>query len=111
MLIWVPIALSIGLIGASLRMWMDFSQRIRQLNGETAHTRSLVESHTESLAAAKEKADSYKNENMALLRERDDLEGRVHELRQQLTALEERRERTHPSSHRIDKSDDEEDII
>ena len=111
MLVWVPVALSVGLIGASLRMWTDFSQRIRQLNGETAHTRSLVESHTEALAATKVKADGYKNENMALLRERDDLEGQVHELRQQLTALEERLERTRPSSRRVDTSDTDDDIF
>lgn len=111
MMIWIPIFLSLGLIGACVRMWMEFSQRVRKLNSETEHTRSLVQSHNEVLAAAKAKVDEYKTENLTLQRERDDLEGEVQEMRQKLTALEERQERTHPANRRIDKSDGGEDLF
>jgi len=110
-MIWIPIVLSLGLAGACLRIWMEFSQRIRKLNSDTAHTRSMVESYTEALTEAKAKVEAYRTEYLKLQRERDDLEIDVHEARETLTGLEERLERTHPSSRRIDKSDDGDDIF
>ncbi|MFC1526380.1 hypothetical protein ACFL6X_06175 [Candidatus Latescibacterota bacterium] len=108
MIVWVLVVVSIGLLAASLRMWLEFTQRIRQLDVESASTRSLVQSHQGSLAAAKAKIDTIKAEYESLLSERSTLDTKVREHRQQLTALEERRERSHPSHRRVDMDDEEE---
>ena len=108
MLFWVFVAAGIGMLAACMRMWLEFGQRQRQLYAETAHARSLIDNHKETLALTQAKIDQIKTDSEALLKERIDMESEVQEKRATLTALEERLERTRPARFRIDKNDDNE---
>lgn len=105
--VWVFVAVGIGLLAASLRMWLEFTQRARQLNNETAHARSLIDNHKEALAMVQGKIGDLKSETEELLKERTDVEAEVQEKRSALTALEERLERSRPARFRVDKSSDD----
>jgi len=109
MIIWVFVAVGIGLLAASLRMWLEFTQRTRQLNNETAHARSLIENHKETLDMTQAKIDGLKDETELLLKEKETLETQVQDGRAKLTTVEERLEKTRPARFRVEKDDDDDD--
>ena len=104
MIAGVTFAAALGLLAMCIRMWMEFGQRARQLQGESAHNTRLIEEHTEKLKSVRSRIDEAKEEMESLLAERGKLESDVMAQRDQLTELEERMERTRPKSHRVDKA-------
>ncbi len=111
MVVWVFLAIGLGLIGACVKMWMEFGQRSRQLMGETTHARSLIDNHKETLEMVQAKTNELKEASELLLKERAAVESEVQDGRAKLTALEERLERARPSKFRVDKEADGEDLF
>lgn len=91
-----------ALLGVTLRQWLEYGQRQRQLAAELHRLRRLIEDHTEKLERVKAGTTSLENETKVLIDRRESLNAQVVEQREKLTDLEERLERIRPKSHRID---------
>ena len=105
------LVVGIALLAVSMRMWLEFTQRTRQLTSETAQAKSLMENHSARLQQMKSRIEDLKSETENLWNERSELERRVQESRSTLTQLEERFERRHPASLRVDRDDEDEDLF
>lgn len=109
---WIFIGVAVALLGVTLRQWLEYGQRQRQLAAELHRLRSLIEDHTEKLERVRASTTSLENETKTLTNRREDLKAQVLVQRETLTDLEERLERVRPKSHRIDnKSRDGEDEL
>ncbi|MBT4100668.1 MAG: hypothetical protein HOM68_12795 [Gemmatimonadetes bacterium] len=111
MIIWVFLGVGIALLGVSVKMWVEFGQRSRQLMSETAHARSLIDNHKETLEMVEAKIKELKAETELLLKEREAVEGEVQDGRAKLTAVEERLERAKPAKFRVDKDGAAEELF
>ena len=108
MIIAITFVTTLGLLALCIHMWAEFSQRRRQLQGESVHNTRLIENHTAKLKSVRSEIDEVKEEMESLVAERAKLESTVIEQREQVTQLEVRLERTRPKSRRVDKADEDE---
>jgi len=111
MIFWFLLAIIVALVAATLRMWSDFARRAQEMRAEIERARGLIESHTEELTTARARIGQLDEALGVLMQERDKLERSVEERRAELTALEERLERTRPKSRRVDKYADGDEIF
>jgi hypothetical protein len=101
---WIFIAIAVLLLGATLRMWLEYGQRQRQLTAELHRLGSLIEAHTKRAESIRSVTSNLEQETNTHIARRDELQAQVMADRAKLTALEERLERTRPKSHRIDNN-------
>lgn len=96
---WILLGMAVLLAAASLKMWLDFGQRQRQLRAEMQRLRGLVDSNTQRMAAIRDRTSDLASETKTLISRREELHVRVLLERDRLTELEERLERVRPKSH------------
>ncbi len=101
---WIFVAISVLLLGATLRMWLEYGQRQRQFVAEMHRLRSLIEGHTQRTATVRTVTKNIERETKALIERRTELQAKVLEDRTKLTEMEERLERARPKSHRIENN-------
>ena len=104
MTLWIFIAVSILLLGGTLRLRLEFGQRQRQLQAELHRLRSRIEGHTQRTETIRNLTADLEAETKTLAARRDELKAKVLEDRVKLTGLEERLERVRPKSHRIENN-------
>lgn len=102
MILWLPLAVAVSLVAATLRTWVDFTRHAERLRAEIEHARQLIESHTDELTTVREETLQLDAESGVLMQKRDQLERSVAERRAEVAKLEERLERARPRSRRVD---------
>lgn len=112
MIVWVFIGAAVLLLGATLRIWLDFSQRQRHLASEVSRLRHIIDGHNEALVSTRGRTKDLDSDTQALIQRREALHSEVITAREALTSLEERLEKVKPKSHRVDnKRDDDGDDL
>ena len=107
---YVFLGAAVLLLGAALRIWLEFGQRSRHLSTEVSRLRKLANDHADSLASIKNRIKETERETEQFIRRREELHAAVLEKREVLTQLEEKLERVKPKSHRVDnKTESSED--
>ncbi|MDA0336451.1 MAG: hypothetical protein O2782_14905 [bacterium] len=101
---WIFVAVSVLLLGATLRMWLEYGQRQRQLVAELHRLRGLIKAHSQRVETVRTITQNIERETKTLIERRTELQTRVLEDRTKLTEMEEHLERVRPKSHRIDNS-------
>ncbi len=101
---WIFVAISVLLLGATLRMWLEYGQRQRQLVAELHRLRGLIEGHTQRTETIRALTQNIERETKTLIERRTELQAKVLEDRTKLTDMEERLERVRPKSHRIENN-------
>ena len=108
---WIALALALALLGLTVHVWMDLSQKSRRLRAEIDHLQQVVDGHNDELTLVRRRMERQKEETTGLLQERSQLETQVLDQRRAVTNLEERLERARPKSRRVDKSDDDDELF
>lgn len=111
---WIFIAVGVLLLGVTLRMWLEFGQRQRQLATELHRLRGLIETHTQRTETIRARTGELTEETERLVTRREELHAAVLSEREKLAQLEERLERVRPKSHQVDnnpKDDTKDDWI
>jgi chromosome segregation ATPase len=112
MIAWAFIGAAVLLLGATLRIWLDFGQRQRHLASEVSRLRHIISGHNEALATTRGRTKDLDSDTQALIQKREALHSEVIKAREALTSLEERLEKVKPKSHRVDNTrDDGEDDL
>ncbi len=102
MMPWVAIAAAVLLMGVTLRMWLEFGRRQRQLAAEIHRLKGVVETNIDRTASIKVRIEELEKETNILISRRENLHAEVLQAREKLTELEERLERVKPASRRVD---------
>jgi hypothetical protein len=95
------LAVAVLLFGVAGQMWLDFERRKRQLADQVQGLRESVDTRKQGRNAILASTTDLKRKTKRLS-QRDELQEKVLKDRETLTAKEQRLERAHPKSHRID---------
>ena len=96
------LAVAVLLFGVAGQMWLDFERCKRQLADQVQGLRESVDTRKQGRNAILASTTDLKRKTKRLLSQRDELQEKVLKDRETLTAKEQRLERAHPKSHRID---------
>jgi len=96
------LAIAVMLFGVAVRMWLNFGQRKRQLADQMQRLRESVDTRKQARNAIRASITDLKQKTKKLLSQRDEMQEKVLKDRETLTDKEQRLERAHPKSHRID---------
>ena len=94
---WVFLILCAGIVGLAIEIWVVYKRQVQALHSEMEKVRQQTTRHIQSIQRIRQAMEETQERMAALQTEKAETLAQVNMVRQQLTALEERMQRLHPT--------------
>ena len=94
---WVFLILCAGIAGLAIEIWVVYKRQVRALHSEMETVHQQITRHIQSIQSIRRAMEETQERMVALQTEKAETLAQVNIARQQLTAMEERMQRLHPT--------------